>query len=796
VQVGLRMGQGVRDSSANCKITFVTAGYLVRLLSHLAHRATEITHLVIDEVHERSLDGDVLCLLARRLAQRHPNVRLILMSATLHSDLYQNYFSAVAYPESTSPESSRVSDDIKCLFVGTRRFPVEIMYLEDLQGGDSILIKGAVVECDKIASQNRSPSSDGICDMVTSLEFIEKQRKLALYIVRTVPDLGTAVLVFVAGIADIEYITQELDGLTRYKVVAIHSMIPYEDQQDCFLPAEPHEVKVILATNAAESSVTFPDVDTVVCLGQEKVIRYNSRIHRVELIQSMISQASAKQRAGRTGRVRPGIIFRLYTKKLHDKFPEHSPSEVLRTPLHDLICGLMAMLEDSADYEGVVPVLADLPQPPDLINVTNSFEFLYHNGIITQGDDDGRLTCGGRIISSLPVDIRLGRMIMYGVMLGIGQEICHVAAALVQAKTPFKMANPYHHKDANEFNTIVRESFLAMSKFDGGCYSEPIMMINLLRAWEKVPLKSRGHWCRKHSVQLFRMTRFASYAKELTRTVHAALSNAGLFKHKSLSDKARDNLIRLCITWSAEDNVLSMAKMSQKILQHFPGDVTFEGAPLQKIVAQIPENMTYAIYTGPKSYTLPIDLLPVPLVEILHLMVKFVSDCKFVLGSVIIESEKTGVQIFSCFQDSIDENDFASLDQFLDMTIAESTEYDDIKYVESLGEIAMQQSTLLKNLHRQVRDSCYMKITNTYLEVIAHFDVPGVQKMCAMIFDVQIPENSIRCSKLGKKKEGDFTVTFFDDSDQKGVNFVQPLITDTPLGVRLFNAYMIMRYER
>ena len=123
-------------------------------------------------------------------------------------------------------------------------------------------------------------------------------------------------------------------------------------------------IKVIIATNAAESSITLPDVDCVICLGTHKALQYDSRHHRVQLINTWISKASATQRAGRTGRVRPGTVYRLYSTKLYDSFPCHEQSEIHRKPLQDVILGLRHMLEESVGFEGVKPILCDLLEPP------------------------------------------------------------------------------------------------------------------------------------------------------------------------------------------------------------------------------------------------------------------------------------------------------------------------------------------------------------------------------------------------------------------------------------------------
>jgi HrpA-like RNA helicase len=176
--------------------------------------------------------------------------------------------------------------------------------------------------------------------------------------------------------------------------------------------------QVVVATNAAESSITLPDVDVVICLGTHKALRYDQASHKVQLVNTWISKASSTQRAGRTGRVRPGKVFRLYSKHLFAGMQDHEESEIHRTPLQDVILGLRSMLEASVGFTGVVPILKDLLEPPDMRNVHKSFDYLHYAGMITVPDDIGALTSKGRLAGNLPVDLQLGCLIAYGVALG------------------------------------------------------------------------------------------------------------------------------------------------------------------------------------------------------------------------------------------------------------------------------------------------------------------------------------------------------------------------------------------
>jgi ATP-dependent RNA helicase DHX57 len=309
------MGHGVRDESSSTKLYFVTAGYLVRLLAYHPEAFRSHTHLVIDEVHERSIDGDLLCMLAKRLLRTHPTLKVILMSATMEIGLYQEYFA--------SPDN--IYGSLECVSVGARRFPVQILYSEDITGARNFprLMEACALKVSTASSKLNSSST-------VPQQFPKDQYTLAYNIIRETVAPGTGVLIFVSGVNDIVELSALFANQDQYVVVPLHSEIPVEDQDIAFSAVDSHQVKVVIATNIAESSITLPDVDVVICLGTHKIVQYDQRTNRVQLVNAFISKASAAQRAGRTGRTRPGTVYRLYSKRLYGDFNNHDPPEVLR----------------------------------------------------------------------------------------------------------------------------------------------------------------------------------------------------------------------------------------------------------------------------------------------------------------------------------------------------------------------------------------------------------------------------------------------------------------------------------
>lgn len=169
------MGHGIKDENDETNIFFVTTGYLVRLLAFKPEAFKNHTHIIIDEVHERSIDGDVLCYLVKQLLMNHDTIRVILMSATIHTELYSDYFSDVI---------DSYDGHITALSVGLKRFPIEIKYIEDIknlpkEGNNSnvkidILSKKIIETCKRI----RGRGDPG-------LQFPKDQYFMVRYIIET-----------------------------------------------------------------------------------------------------------------------------------------------------------------------------------------------------------------------------------------------------------------------------------------------------------------------------------------------------------------------------------------------------------------------------------------------------------------------------------------------------------------------------------------------------------------------------------------------------------------------------------
>ena len=337
-----------------------------------------------------------------------------------------------------------------------------------------------------------------ISEDAPNTELGKSQHETCLHLVRSLArdPRKSCVLVFVAGMADIVDLTEKFEsanlggfcGPRRFDLVPVHSEIAHEEQLKAFESAEEGFFKVVIATNSAESSVTLADCDDVIDLGTHKALRYDAASHRAVLAPAWVSRASATQRAGRTGRVRPGRCWRLYSRQRFELLRPYELSEIHRQPLDAVVLNLRSMLDAP-----VGPMLAQTLEPPAADHVGRSLTALRKQGFLTEprgdakaaqyydwedtnGDPaaarraaealEGLLTPQGRFVALIGVDLRLGRVIAVGNALGCGPVAAAAAAVLSLPRSPLRIANPLVHQDPDEYNALVRDGLLARQRFD------------------------------------------------------------------------------------------------------------------------------------------------------------------------------------------------------------------------------------------------------------------------------------------------------------------------------------------
>ena len=399
--LGEAVGYTVRfndQASDRTLVKLMTDGILLAEIQR-DRRLLRYDTLILDEAHERSLNIDFLLGYLRELLPRRPDLKVIVTSATIEPGRFAAHFAGGGHGSSGGAPIVEVSG---------RTYPVEIRY-RPLE----------VVTRSADDPEGSADPDDPDHDIVRTE--IRDQTEAIVDAVRELEaEPPGDVLVFLSGEREIRDTAEALrDALTLTEVLPLYARLPTAEQQKVFAPSRSRR-RVVLATNVAETSLTVPGVRYVVDPGTARISRYSRRTKVQRLPIEPISQASAAQRAGRSGRTAPGVCIRLYTETDFDGRPRYTDPEILRTNLAAVILQMSALgLGDVEDF----PFL----DPPDARSVRDGVQLLRELGAF---DGSGAITELGRRLARLPLDPRVGRMILAADAEGCVREVLVLAAAL------------------------------------------------------------------------------------------------------------------------------------------------------------------------------------------------------------------------------------------------------------------------------------------------------------------------------------------------------------------------------
>ncbi|MDY6991938.1 MAG: ATP-dependent RNA helicase HrpA, partial [Pseudomonadota bacterium] len=372
--LGHAVGYQVRFSdhlSANTYIKFMTDGIL--LAETQGDRFLEAYDtLIIDEAHERSLNIDFLLGYLKQILPKRPDLKLIITSATIDTQRFSAHFNQAPIIE-----------------VSGRTYPVEVRYRP---------LVGEQEETDRNLLQ-------GILDAVDEISLYDRQADI---------------LVFLSGERDIRETAEALHKhkLVNTEILPLYARLSAAEQNRVFSPAQ--QRRIVLATNVAETSLTVPRIKAVIDSGLARISRYSVRNKVQRLPIEPISRSSADQRQGRCGRIAPGLCIRLYSATDYQQRPEFTDPEILRTSLAAVILKMLALrLGDIYDFPFV--------EPPTAKMINDGFTLLIELGAV---DGQRQLTEIGQQLAKLPIDPRLGRMILAGRQHQCLQEVLIIASAL------------------------------------------------------------------------------------------------------------------------------------------------------------------------------------------------------------------------------------------------------------------------------------------------------------------------------------------------------------------------------
>ena len=535
VKLGEEVGYQVRFSNVSndsTRVKLMTDGILLADIQHdpLLKRYDTI---IIDEAHERSLNIDFLLGYLKNLLPRRPDLKLLITSATIDLDKFSAHF-----------------DQAPVLEVSGRTFPVDVIYRP-------------------VAEAEEKELTDTIITAVRELFALERE-------------LGNKrgdILVFLSGEREIRDLALALrkENLGQIEILPLYARLSNKEQNRIF---QPHAGRrIVLATNVAETSITVPGITGVIDPGMARISRYSVRSKVQRLPIEAISQASANQRAGRCGRIAPGICVRLYSEEDFLVRPAFTDTEITRTNLASVILQMHAL--GLGDIEAF-PFL----DRPETKAVSDGVKLLQELGAI---DDQGKLTRAGNLMSRMPVDPRLARMLLEASALGCLRETLVVVSAM-SLQDPRE--RPLDHQQAadekHRLFTHPRSDFLGFLK--------------LWQLFEEVRQQMTQNqlrkYCQQHFLSYLRMREW----REIHRQLHLQCRELGLKENSQAANE--DDIHRALLSGLIaqvaryHEDMLYLGTRNRKF-QIFPGSSLFKKQSQWVLAAELVEtNKLYARLTA------------------------------------------------------------------------------------------------------------------------------------------------------------------------------------------------------
>jgi HrpA-like RNA helicase len=397
--------RGANKSNKNTKIKFLTTGILVKFLQN-GDEFLNDSILVLDEVHERSMETDLIIIMIKNLLKKYKNLKIILMSATVDVSIFKNYFKGLTTAH-----------------IKGRTFPIKDYYLDEvLEKTDfKIQINGELIspKADSKFFQTGNINYDLISQLVTKIDAD-----------LTEENNPGSILVFLPGVGEINKCVKQLNKeFPKASVILpLHSALTPQEQHRVFESFK-NKRKIVVSTNIAETSITINDCVVTIDSGRVKSMTYNSIENTTKLVEIFASKAEAKQRRGRAGRVQNGISYKLFTKETENSMIDTPIPEIKRVNLDSLY-----LVVKSMGIKDVIKFLNSGMDPPPMEALSKSDEILKCSGLIDEYDD---LTELGKIISFLPiVDPKHGKLLTLSIIFGC-TDIGILIASVLSSGSPF-----------------------------------------------------------------------------------------------------------------------------------------------------------------------------------------------------------------------------------------------------------------------------------------------------------------------------------------------------------------------
>jgi ATP-dependent helicase HrpA len=479
--------------------------------------------LIIDEAHERSLNIDFILGYLKQLLPRRPDLKVIVTSATIDVDSFSQHFEGAPIIE-----------------VSGRTYPVETHYFDPVEDRDEGVVEQIGELVADISAGRFGPRGD--------------------------------VLVFQSGEREIRELSKHLRHQRDVNILPLYARLSQAEQTRVFDTRSQRGMRVILATNVAETSLTVPGIRYVIDPGEARISRYSFRTKVQRLPIEPISQASANQRQGRCGRVASGVCLRLYSEQDFTGRPEFTDPEIKRTNLAAVILQMLQLrLGDVSRFPFI--------NPPDPRMVRDGYKLLEELGAVTTG---GKLTALGKRMARLPIDPRLARMILAGQSQDCLEEVLVIASALAIADPRERPADKQQQADQLHARfKHPRSDFLAW--------------LNLWRYFEEqrqaLSQNQLRKLCKKEFLSYLRLREW--------REVHAQLTIAcrqqGIRPRASLREEENYQAVHVALLSGLLSNIAQQHEGREFLgarnrkLQIFPGSSQSKKPPKWLVAAELVE---------------------------------------------------------------------------------------------------------------------------------------------------------------------------------------------------------------
>ncbi len=344
--------QDTTDHSTRIKI--MTDGILLQELK-TDRLLSKYSVVIVDEAHERSLNIDFILGLLKNILHQREDFKVIISSATINAEIFSEYF-----------------DHCEIIHIETKMYPVQTIFI-------------------KLTSEY---NNDLLIEKIGDIVFNEAGKKSS-----------GDILIFLPGeklIKDCILYLEKSRVKKKLFILPLYGRLSKEEQERIFIPTPAKKIKVIVATNIAETSVTIDGVTTVIDSGLAKINYYNPKTYTSSLVEGPISKASCNQRKGRAGRTAPGKCYRLYSKKDYDNRPLYTKEEIYRTDLSEVVLQMADLL--ISDFESF-----DFISPPGKQGLKSAITTLH---LLNALDDMNRLTSTGKMMALFPLLPRHSRIII------------------------------------------------------------------------------------------------------------------------------------------------------------------------------------------------------------------------------------------------------------------------------------------------------------------------------------------------------------------------------------------------